>query len=136
MNKVILSGRLCKDIELRYTTSQNPVLSNTLAVKNDFKTGEEYLSEFINIKVWNNNAKYLSTYAKKGSMVLVEGRITNRSYDKQDGTKGYITEIVAEKIELLKNPNNETNDNMNNQDNSSFDDLGNGIEIDDDDLPF
>lgn len=102
MNKVILSGNLCKDIEVRYTPSNKPVIQNTIAVKNDFKNKDgNYDSQFINIVVWNNQAEYLANYAAKGSKVLVEGRLTNRSYDKQDGTKAYITEVVVEKLELL-----------------------------------
>ena len=104
MNKIILSGNLCKEIELRFTTSQLAVLQNTVAVKNDFKNANgEYDSEFINIVVWRQTAEFLSKYASKGSKVLVEGRLTNRSYEKQDGTKGYVTEVVAEKVELLGN---------------------------------
>ena len=104
MNKVILSGNLCKEIELRFTTNNIAVLQNTVAVKNDFKNANgEYESEFINIVVWRQTAEFLSKYASKGSKVLVEGRLTNRSYEKQDGTKGYVTEVVAEKVELLGN---------------------------------
>ena len=102
MNKIIIIGNICKDLELRYTPSNLAVVKNTLAVKNDFKNSNgEYESEFINIVVWRQTAEFLSKYAAKGSKVLVEGRLTNRSYDKQDGTKGYVTEVVAEKVELL-----------------------------------
>lgn len=102
MNRIILSGNICKDIEVRYTQSNKPVIQNTIAVKNDFKNKDgNYDSQFINIVVWNNQAEYLAKYAAKGSKVLVEGRLTNRSYDKQDGTKAYITEVVVEKLELL-----------------------------------
>lgn len=102
MNKIIITGNLCKDIDLRYTPSNVAVIQNTVAVRNDFKNANgDYDSEFINIVVWRQSAEFLSKYAAKGSKVFVEGRLTNRSYDKQDGTKGYITEIVADKVELL-----------------------------------
>ena len=142
MNKIILSGNLCKEIELRFTTSQLAVLQNTVAVKNDFKNANgEYESEFINIVVWRQTAEFLSKYASKGSKVLVEGRLTNRSYDKQDGTKGYITEVVAEKIELLNSPakseNNEQKpDEKIVEQNDPFKDFGNEVQLSDDDLPF
>lgn len=104
MNKVILSGNLCKDVELKYTTSNTAVSSNTIAVKNDFKNAKgEYESQFINFVVYRNNAEFLNKYAAKGSKVLLEGRLNNRSYDKQDGTKAYITEVVVERVELLGN---------------------------------
>lgn len=133
MNKVILKGNLVKDIELKYTVSEQPVISNVIAVKNDFKTGEEYLSEFINIKVWNHQAEYLNKYAKKGSSIYLEGRLTNRSWDKEDGSKGYITEVVVSKIELLKNPNQ--NEPASESTNETINDF-NQIEISDDELPF
>lgn len=102
MNKVILSGNLCKDIELRYTTSNKAVLQNSIAVRNNYKNADgNYDSEFINIVVWGNTAEFLSKYATKGSKVLVEGRLTNRSYEKQGGTKAYITEVIVENMELL-----------------------------------
>ena len=103
MNKVILNGNLCKDIELRYTTTNTPVVSNTIAVRNDFKNAQgEYESQFINFVAYRKNAEFLNKYATKGIKVLLEGRLNNRSYDKQDGTKAYITEVIVDKIELFK----------------------------------
>lgn len=144
INKVIITGNLCKDLELRYTTNQVPVIQNTVAVRNDFKNANgEYESEFINIVVWRQTAEFLSKYASKGSKVLVEGRLTNRSYTKQDGTKGYITEIVAEKVELLggkkeeKVANNEPKAANNQQEEPDpFKEFGKEIEYQDGDLPF
>ena len=102
MNKVILSGNLCKDIELRYTTANTPVVNNTIAVRNDFKNAQgEYESQFLNFVAYRKNAEFLNKYAAKGTKVLLEGRLSNRSYDKQDGTKVYITEVIVDRIELL-----------------------------------
>ncbi len=102
MNKVILNGNLCKDIELRYTTTNTPVVSNTIAVRNDFKNAKgEYESQFINFVAYRKNAEFLNKYATKGTKVLLEGRLSNRSYDKQDGTKAYITEVIVDRFELL-----------------------------------
>lgn len=143
MNKIIVTGNLCKDIELRYTTSNIPVLQNSVAVKNDFKNANgEYDSEFINIVVWRQTAEFLNNYAAKGSKVLVEGRLTTRSYDKQDGTKGYVTEVVAEKVELLdaKNKENTTNENQDasaqEKQGDPFKQFGSEIVLTDDMLPF
>lgn len=109
MNKIILIGNLCKDVEIRYTSNNIAVMQNTIAVKNDYKNANgEYDSEFINIVVWRQSAEFINKYASKGSKVLVEGRLTNRTYDKQDGTKGCITEVVAEKVELLDAKKKET----------------------------
>lgn len=143
MNKIIITGNLCKDIELRYTNSNIAVLQNTVAVKNDFKNADgEYDSEFINIVVWRQTAEFLNNYAAKGSKVLVEGRLTNRSYDKQDGTKGYVTEVVAEKLELLdtkkkENTSTETQDvPVQEKQGDPFKEFGSEIVLTDDDLPF
>lgn len=102
MNKVILSGNLCKDIELRYTTSNVAVLQNTIAVKNDFKNADgEYESQFINFVAYRNNAEFLNKYASKGSKVLLEGKLNTRNYDDKDGNKRYVTEVIVDKAELL-----------------------------------
>lgn len=146
MNKVILIGNICHNMEIRYTANNIAVLQNSIAVRNDFKNANgEYDSEFINIVVWRQTAEFLSKYASKGSKVLVEGRLTTRSYDKQDGTKGYIAEVVAEKVELLesKKSNTETKTvNEAKEVNKLPDDVykkfgeENGTGIDDNDLPF
>ena len=143
MNKIVITGNLCKDIELRYTTSNIPVLQNSVAVKNDFKNANgEYDSEFINIVVWRQTAEFLNNYAAKGSKVLVEGRLITRSYDKQDGTKGYVTEVVAEKVELLdakkkENATNEKQDaSVQEKQGDPFKEFGSEIVLTDDDLPF
>lgn len=137
MNKIIISGNLCKEIELKTTASNNSRLSNTVAVKNDFKTGDEYLTEFINIVAWNHNAEYLSKYATKGNKVLVEGRLTNRTYDKEDGTKGYTTEVVVEKVEILRSNNPDKAATENQQPTvDPFADIDNELPLTDDDLPF
>ena len=102
MNKVILSGNLCKGNELRYTTSNVAVLQNTIAVKNDFKNANgEYESQFINFVAYRNNAEFLNKYASKGSKVLLEGKLNTRNYDDKDGNKRYVTEVIVDKAELL-----------------------------------
>lgn len=103
MNKVILSGNICKDIEVKYTQSNNvEVVSNTIAVRNDYKNANgEYESQFINFVAYKNNAVFISKYASKGSKILIEGRINTRNYEKEDGTKVYVTEVIADKFELL-----------------------------------
>ena len=146
MNTIILSGNLCKDIELKYTSSNKPVLQNTIAVRNDYKNANgDYDSQFINIVVWNKAAEYLKQYAAKGSKVLVEGRLQNRSYEKQDGSKAYITEVVVEKVELLGSPvkSGQPEQKPDKPDytakglaNDVFADFGSSIEINDDDVAF
>ena len=102
MNKVMLSGNLVKECVLRYTNNNKAVLQNTIAVRNDFKNANgEYESQFINIEVWEKTAEFLNKYAGKGSRVLIEGKLVNRNYTAQDGTKKYNTNVAVEKVELL-----------------------------------
>lgn len=141
MNKFIGTGNICKDIQLKYTTSNIPVIQNSIGIRNDFKNANgEYGTTFINFVAYRNNAEFLNNYASKGSKVLIEGRINNRSYDKQDGTKAYITEVIAEKVELLNSPamsgqNTEKPDEIE-EETDLFAEFGNEVIINDDDLPF
>lgn len=145
MNKFIGTGNLCKDIELRYTTSNIAAVQNTIAIRNDFKNANgEYESQFINFIAYRNNAEFLSKYASKGSKVLIEGRINNRSYDKQDGTKAYITEVIVDKAELLSSPvksgqvaeNEQESPVKSGQQIDPFAQFGSEVELTDDMLPF
>ena len=134
MNKVILNGNLCKDIELRYTNTNTPVVSNTIAVRNDFKNAQgEYESQFINFVAYRKNAEFLNKYAAKGTKVLLEGRLNNRSYDKQDGTKAYITEVIVDRFELLgSKPKEEPKPVVQpKQEEDPFATFGNAVEIQD-----
>lgn len=131
MNKSILCGNLVKDIDLRCTESGRYVFQNTIAVRNDFKNKDgNYDSTFINIVVWGTTAEYLSKYADKGSKVLVEGRISNRSYDKQDGSKAYVTEVIVEKAEILTYKKEENNTPVEQPKEEP------AVVLDDSDLPF
>jgi len=98
MNKVILMGRLTKDPELRYTSANNTAKCNfSLAVDRRFqKQGEEKQTDFFNIVAWDKQAEFCSKWFQKGKMVLVVGRLQNRSWDDNEGKKHYITEVIAE----------------------------------------
>lgn len=108
MNKVILSGNLCRDVEIAETLSGKEVVQNCIAVKREYKNAKgEYESDFINIVVWGNQAKYLSTYASKGDRVEVVGRWNVRKYEKSDGTQQIINECVVESIPAIYNKQKE-----------------------------
>ena len=102
MNKVILIGRLTKDPELRTIASGNATTSFTIAVNRNFtnQNGERE-ADFINCVAWRKQAENVAKYCAKGSQVAVEGRIQTRSYDAQDGTKRYVTEVVADNVTFL-----------------------------------
>lgn len=99
MNKVILSGRLVRDIELRNTPSGKEVVANCIAVKRDYKNSNgEYDSDFINIVVWGASATYLKNYAAKGDMVELVGRWQTRTYEDNNGQNRTISECIVESI--------------------------------------
>lgn len=97
MNKVILMGRLTKDVELRYTQNNTPVATFTLAVNR--KMSKEKETDFINIVAWNKNAEFVSQYFKKGQQVLVSGRLQVRTWEDEKG-KHTVYEVVAEENEF------------------------------------
>ena len=104
VNKVILVGNLGKDPELRYTPSGTAVCTFSLATTDRFKNkqGEQQeRTEWHNIVVWAGLAEICGKYLTKGKQIYIEGRIQNRSYDDRDGNKRYITEIVANEMQML-----------------------------------
>jgi len=101
INRVILVGRLTKDPELRYTTTNIAVTTFTLAV-NRFVKDEV---DFIQCVAWKKNAENTSKYVHKGSLVGVDGRIQVRNYEAKDGTKRYITEVVCDSVAFLESKN-------------------------------
>ena len=100
MNKVILLGRLTKAPEIRYSQTTNTKLALfTLAVNRRFaKQGEERETDFINIVAYSKLADFSEKYLSQGTQVNVVGRLQNRSYEDKNGTKKYISEIIAEEI--------------------------------------
>ncbi len=97
MNKVILMGRLTRDPEVRYTTTNNTLVCTfSLAVNRRFKQEGQPDADFFNIVAWSKTGEFCSKYFKKGQQVAVEGRLQTRNYDDKDGKKVYVTEVVAE----------------------------------------
>lgn len=104
VNKVILVGNLGKDPELRYTPSGAAVATFSLATSERYKdrNGEmQEKTEWHNIVTWRNLAEICGKYLHKGKQVYIEGRIQTRSYDDRDGNRKYITEIVADQMQML-----------------------------------
>ena len=103
INNVVLVGRMTKDAELRYTPSNVAVATFTLAVNRPFKNQNgDREADFINVVMWRQQAENLASWAKKGALVGIEGRIQTRSYDNQQGQRVYVTEVVAESFSLLE----------------------------------
>ena len=154
MNKVILVGRLTKDPEMRTTASGVNSTTFTLAVNRNFtnQNGERE-ADFLNCVAWRKLAETISKFCTKGSQVAVEGRIQTRSYDAQDGSKRYVTEIMVDNIDFLgsrkdsvgqanyapasdnnfmETPNLDTTDLTT----DPYEALGEEVALSDDDLPF
>lgn len=102
INRSVLVGRLTKDVELRYTNSNIAVATFTMAVDRGFKNAQgEKETDFIPIVVWKKSAENVAKYLNKGSLVGVDGRIQTRNYEAADGTRRYITEVVADNVRFL-----------------------------------
>ena len=104
MNSVALVGRLTKDPELKKTQSGVSVCSFTLAVDRRVARDaqNQQTADFINCVAWRQSADFLSSYGEKGSVVSVDGRIQTRSYDGQDGHRVYVTEVIADAVQVFK----------------------------------
>lgn len=147
INNVVLIGRLTKDAELRYTGSGKAVASFSLAVERSFsnQNGEKE-ADFINIVAWRKTAEIVSNYTRKGSLVGIKGRIQTRNYTNNNNQKVYVTEVVAEEVQLLgKKSDNEdhsdapegnTSKYKKNESEDPFERNEDSIDISDDDLPF
>ena len=98
INKVIFTGRLGKDVELKYTTTGKAVANFILAVNDSYDRDKTH---WLPIVVWGKSAENCAQYIGKGSHIAVEGRVSTRDYEKQDGTKVYVTEFVADRVEFL-----------------------------------
>ena len=98
MNKVILMGRLTRDPEVRYTQTNNTLVTNfNLAVNRRFtKQGEERQADFITVIAWSKLGEFCSKYFKKGQQVGIIGRLQTRNWEDEQGQKRYVTEVIAE----------------------------------------
>jgi single-strand DNA-binding protein len=136
MNKVFLVGNLTKDPELATTNSGVSVCRFTLAVQRRYSNSEgERETDFLNIIVWRALGENAHKYLKKGSKCAVDGTIQTRSYDAQDGSKRYVTEIVADNVEFLNSrPNSDTDGQEKYGSNKK--EVADLEPIDDDTLPF
>ena len=108
INKVVLVGRLTKDVEIRKTQSGLSVAQFTVAVNRRCSDNKEQTADFINCVAWRQSADYLGSYSHKGSQVGIEGRIQTRNYDDKDGKRVYVTEVVCESVSLLGSNGNST----------------------------
>lgn len=156
INRIVLVGRLTNDPELKYTGNDVAVATFTVAVNRQFTNSQgEREADFIRCQMWRKAAENFCNFTRKGSLVGIDGRIQTRSYENQQGTRVYVTEVVAENFSLLESKNSSQNEqfeqnkpqnngqNYQNQQNGQSspsrnpnDPFNSMPDIKDDDLPF
>ena len=135
INNVTLIGRLTRDAELRYITSNIATAQFNIACNRNFKNANgEYDADFINCVMWREQAERFCNWTKKGMLVGITVRIQTRSYEGNDGKRVYVTEVVAENFQVLEKRDNTANQNsMTEQMPPNY---ANPMDIDESDLPF
>lgn len=136
MNKVILIGRITKDVELKYTPGSGKAVTNITLACDKFVNGEKQ-ADFIPVVVWDKNAENLANFQGKGSKIAVYGRLQTRSYDDKNGEKRFVTEIVASEIEFLdKKKEGAAAPGKTGTGTSAFTGFNDMVEVEDGDIPF
>lgn len=143
INRVVLVGRLVRDPELRKTTNGTSVASFTIAIDNRQKgPNGERTTSFIACQVWNQAAENVSRFTRKGSLVGVEGRLNQRSYDTRDNRRVSVVEVICDTVQFLERKQEDNTDNTVQDYGYQKDDIDpetnnvDGINVTEDDLPF
>ncbi|KRK70211.1 single-stranded DNA-binding protein [Lacticaseibacillus nasuensis] len=148
INNTTLTGRLTRDIDLKYTQSGAAVGTFSLAVDRQFRSANgERETDFINCVIWRKGAENLSQFTHKGSLIGVDGHIQTRNYENNQGQKVYVTEVVVENFALLEPRDKDAGQSSTRTGQAprqqapakpvdQLADNGTAVEISDDDLPF
>lgn len=117
MNQVVLKGRLTRDVDIRYTQTNNTKIANiSIAVQRKFKNqAGEYEADFFNCTAFGNQADFLEKYFRKGQEIILTGRLQTRNWETDTGEKRYATDIIIDSIEFCgsKKENNDEPENVN-----------------------
>lgn len=132
MNNVVLTGRITKDLELKYINDEKVVCNFDIAVN---RIGQE-ATDFISIAVWGKQAENLVNYQGKGSLIAVVGSIRVDKYQTEEGENRYKTYVLANSIEYLSTKASEEVSKVTVKEIDPFEAFGTTITIDDNDLPF
>ena len=131
MNKVIITGRITRDPEARTTQGGISQSTMTVAVDRRFKDKDgNRQTDFLTVVAWRQTADFCNKYLTKGRMIAVEGSIQTRSYTAQDGSKRYVTEIIADSVEAMGDNKPKPDAKPEEPAPDQF------TEVEDDDLPF
>lgn len=142
INRVVLTGRLTRDVDLRYTQGGAAVATFNLAVDRRFTNQQgEREADFVSCVIWRKPAENFANFFHKGSLVGIEGRIQTRNYENQQGQRVYVTEVIVENFSFLESKSSTGNGSYQNnrpQNNTSdpFANNGKPIDIQNDQLPF
>jgi single-strand DNA-binding protein len=144
MNKVILIGRLTKDPELKFTPGNGTAVTTlTLAIDRKFSKDGQKEADFIPIVIWGKQAESTANYMSKGKLIGVSGRIQVRNYVAKDGTRRYVTEVIADEVQFLEwgGSKNSEHDGGNSEhesdhNNTEFDSNSDVTPLDDGETPF
>lgn len=105
LNKVILMGRITRDLEVRQTPQGTSVLTFTIAVDRSYaRQGEERQADFITCVAWRQTADFIGRYFGKGRMIAIVGNLRSRTYDDKNGTKHYVTEVYVDEASFTGEP--------------------------------
>ena len=127
MNKIMITGRICRDLELKTLDSGTALTRFSVAVDRRFKKEGQPTADFFNCIAWGKTAELICQYMAKGSKIGIAGRLQTGSYDK-DGAKVYTTDIVVEEMDFLDSKKDKV---------ESTQSKGDAFEpVDDDELPF
>ena len=107
LNQTILVGRLVRDVEVQELEGGKKYASVTIAIPRSFKNAEgQYDTDFVDVVLWDGVASNTAEYCEKGDIIGVKGRLQSSTYEKEDGTKQYKIEVIAEKITFLSSRKN------------------------------
>ena len=135
VNRVVLVGRLTRDPEMRKTSTDLSVVSFTLAVDERPRKDGTSQTSFIPCQVWSRAAENVAQYCHKGSLVAVDGRLTQRNYTAKDGTKRSVIEVVCDQVQFLDTKRSGQDGGYSPIERAE-DAPVEGIDASDDDLPF
>lgn len=134
LNRVMIIGRLGRDIELKYTQSGIPVAKFSVATDESYSKNDNKIekTEWHNIQAWHNLAENCAKYLNKGQLVFIEGKLQTRKWQDKNGNDRYQTEIVASNIQFLSLPNGKRNEKFEIDYGPEYPSPANGA----DDVPF
>lgn len=143
-NLVVLTGRLTSDPEVKTTQSGVSVVSFCIAVQRQYKSGEEPITDFINITAWRHTAEFIGKYFKKGNTIGIEGSIQTRKYTDRDGNNRVAFEVLASNVQFVESKRGNTDVNVTNDAEDPLRTVSENLQnagfeqanMSDDDLPF